>query len=675
MTRCLSGRFGRRLLFPIFVIAALALDARPASADTLRGRVADPQGRPVAGAMVVVAHTVTRDTGEYGPIVLPAGDYDLTVSAPGLRSAPQRISIEASRALERNVTVELSAVSETVVVSAAQVETPLSQATSSVTVIDRATIDTRQAETVSSLVGLVPGFHVVQSGGRGAVTSFFPRGGVEGGGYGTWRVDGSTTGSLGPWSWGASVDYLTTDGDTREVPDLGTRVSNDDYMRTAGAASVGWSDRPSRRLRVDFRQSHDERGFPGPYGSDPENLYEGIDTISRGENDTTSIGVSTSIQSHARLRHAGSFSWSRAPREFTSPFGESDDETRRVTGRYQLDVDGLPMGLSAGVEVLAEQADNTFITGELFQPVPVERFVTGWFAESRFTLGSRGALNAGLRLERIARRALEASGNRPEFDEDVVWSANPRVAAIWFLRPSTDDGWTRLRVSGGTGIKPPTAFEIAFTDNPGLKPERSRSVDAGIEHAFAKSAAVVDVTWFYNRYDDLIVTVGSSFAGASRYRTDNISNARAQGLETGGTWRSPWGVQARLAWTWLDTEILGVDDFPTEAPSPYVVGESLIRRPNHRVSLDVQWTSERATAFVGIVGRGSMRDIEPNFAATVYDNPGFTTVDIGGSWRVGRGLEVTARVTNLFDRDYEEALGFPALGRSAMVGLRVGTGR
>ena len=41
-------------------------------------------------------------------------------------------------------------------------------------------------------------------------------------------------------------------------------------------------------------------------------------------------------------------------------------------------------------------------------------------------------------------------------------------------------------------------------------------------------------------------------------------------------------------------------------------------------------------------------------------------------------LEASAtfgRVTNLFDRDYEEALGYPALGRSAMVGLRVATSR
>jgi len=32
-------------------------------------------------------------------------------------------------------------------------------------------------------------------------------------------------------------------------------------------------------------------------------------------------------------------------------------------------------------------------------------------------------------------------------------------------------------------------------------------------------------------------------------------------------------------------------------------------------------------------------------------------------------------VENLFDRDYEEALGFPALGRRASVGVRVAASR
>jgi outer membrane cobalamin receptor len=35
---------------------------------------------------------------------------------------------------------------------------------------------------------------------------------------------------------------------------------------------------------------------------------------------------------------------------------------------------------------------------------------------------------------------------------------------------------------------------------------------------------------------------------------------------------------------------------------------------------------------------------------------------------------VFARVTNLFDRQYEDVLGYPALGRSIIVGVRVAAG-
>ena len=52
---------------------------------------------------------------------------------------------------------------------------------------------------------------------------------------------------------------------------------------------------------------------------------------------------------------------------------------------------------------------------------------------------------------------------------------NPKIAASFAV---TDR--TRLRGSFGAGIRPPDAFEIAFTDNSGLKPERSKSGEFGL---------------------------------------------------------------------------------------------------------------------------------------------------------------------------------------------------
>ena len=745
MPRPRVGTAGHFLTTTFLTLLGFGLAAPPVSAERLVGRARDPHHRAVGLADVihtqgsrVLATAKTAADGRFGPLAVLPGEYELVISSTGLQSAPQRVTItDKDGDLDLEVALKLAAVRESVVVSATQVDSARSRVPDSVTVIDREDVAARQIETVADVVRRAPGFGVVQSGGRGAVTSFFPRGGesdytlvladgiplnafgggfdaahlspsdierVEvvrgpqsalfgggaiggvvhvrtrsggplrgeasfaGGGYGTTIGRAAAAGSRGSWAWGGAIDWTNSDG----------AVENDDYERIAGSASIGWSDRTDRRVRADVRLGRDERGNPGPYGSDPAGFSDGVDTISRGTNRTRALGGSVTLGDPARFRQLMQVAWTDAPSEYTSPFGPSEDRSRRLTGRYQIDLDRAGLGWSAGWEGLVERADNTFITGEDFEEIPVKRNLNGFFVESRWRPNARGTVHAGVRLERIARTALAGDPNpfapRPAFDTDVVWSANPKLAVAWLVG-SREANWTRIHGGAGTGIKPPTAFDIAFTDNPSLKPERSRSVDAGIEQALAGGAFVLDGTWFYNRYDQLIVTVGSSFAGASRYRTDNIANARATGLEVGATWRAPGGFTVRGAWTSLSTEILEVDNAPGQAPSPYSVGGTLVRRPGGQGLVDVTWTSNRVRAVLTVNGRGDVTDLEPNFAQSLYTNPGYVATMAGVSVAIGRGVEAFGRVTNLFNQSYEEVLGYPALGRAGMMGIRVAGSR
>jgi outer membrane receptor protein involved in Fe transport len=267
---------------------------------------------------------------------------------------------------------------------------------------------------------------------------------------------------------------------------------------------------------------------------------------------------------------------------------------------------------------------------------------------------------------------------RPALPEDARWSVNPRLSAAFLLAGSREGsrGWTRIHAAAGTGIRAPDALEIAFTDNPALAPERSRSVEAGVDQAFLRERLVVGATAFFNRYDDLIVAVGPALADASRYRTDNISNARAQGAEVSAAFRAGWGLTARASYTFLDTAILAVDSL-NEAPPPFAVGDPLLRRPRHLAGLDLTYARGPLTAFGHIGGRSHTLDVEPTYGTWggLFTNPGFSTVDVGASWRIVRTVEVIGRVGNLFNQSYEETLGFPALGRNAMIGVRVAAGR
>ena len=751
---CLIRTTWRHVLACVLYASVLSVSA--ASAAEITGRVVDPDGRPTSGARVVavgplgvVRETATDETGRFRLADLEAGRYELHALRDGFRADPFVVELGPDDASDVRIELQLSAVTESIVVTAAQVDQLRSRTSDSVTVIGNDELRARQLETVADALRGVAGLGVTQSGGRGGITSLLPRGGesdftlvlidgvrmnsfgggfdfahlpiaeverievvrgpqsaihgsdaigavvhvvtrqggavgtdvtAEGGGFGTTRFAAATAGSAGRWSWGGAAERLSSDGFRGLAPATGERVSNDDYDRTDVSASAAWQHPRGSGLRSHFRFGTYDRGFPGPFGSNPAGFFAGVDRVSRGTNDTRSVMVSLTHPWTTALQQRVDFSVFDLDSEFTSPFGTSESGTRRVDFRVQADA-ALPRGLGAtvGVEVQRERAHSSFIVNAVADTTPVGRQVIGSFGEARLAVAGRLFLTGGFRLEHIERETLDADPfafqPRPFFASDAVVSANPKLSAAFFLQPADRRGrqWTRLRIGAGTGIRPPNAFEIAFTDNPALKPERSRSIDGGIEQAVLGGALVVELTAFANRYDDLIVAVGQAARDASRFRTDNISNARARGLELSGSWRTPWGLEGRAAYTWMDTEILALDRVAGVAPSPFQVGDALLRRPRHRGSLDMTYVRSRFTSFLRIGGRGRIRDVEPSFGTFggLFDTPGYVVVATGGAFVVHPGIEVTLRVQNLFDRAYEETLGFPALGRSVLVGVRL----
>ena len=217
----------------------------------------------------------------------------------------------------------------------------------------------------------------------------------------------------------------------------------------------------------------------------------------------------------------------------------------------------------------ANHGGSTFITsGQARLETPIERGVLGLFGQARWNASDRADGHRRRRGERISRDALPgdplAFQPRPDFPKETINSVNPKLAASFAIREGT-----RLRGSFGTGIRPPDAFEIAFTDNSGLKPERSKSGEFGATQTLAGGAVQIDATAFFNSYTDLIISVGRTFAGSSRYRTDNISNARARGAELATAWRHDAGIGVRASYTFLDTEILAVNGSVERADAAY----------------------------------------------------------------------------------------------------------
>ena len=743
----------------LFVLLALAFPFSISSGSAVTGQVVDPSSRPVAGAQVLVVCGATiasqSVTGGDGRFTTHAADgrCELRIAAEGMAAAPVALDLTNGEPRDLGtITLAISAIAESVVVSAAQADVPLSQSSSAVTVITGNELRARQLTTVADALREVPGLSVARTGTAGAVTGVFPRGGesdyslvfidgvevngfgggfdfahlstdnverievvrgpqsalygsnaigavirivtrhggpvvangvFEAGSLGGSRMNNdraavSTSGSHNGWSWGGGAENVNSSGWNGGRADDGETITNDDYTRQNAGGSAGWRNDQGAMLRGDLQFEHDERGFPGAFGSNPIGAFTGIDTVSRGIDNRWTGSLAGGLPTGRRVQTHVQTTWNADDGTFASPFGPSDSADRRWTVRGQSDIHvRAGLDVSAGAEFLREKATSTFITDDSDAEIPVRRSMAGYFGEARWASDDRLFVTAGLRVEDIRRDTLAGFADpfspRPAFGENRVVSTNPRVAVAWFARPDAGSS-TKLRAAAGTGIRPPDAFEIAFTDNPSLKPERSRSVEAGVDQAFAGGHGLIEATAFRNTFDDLIVAVGS-FQQSSRFRTDNISNARASGLELAGTARARTG-----------------SDGPARAADLHVSRQRSAgdrQRRDGRASLPCR-RSAAAPAAPAVVGRrqrhlaarhglaprrgtGRVLDVEPTegtFGGLFYAS-GYDVWNTGAGWTVARGIEVFGRVENLLDRRYEEAFGFPALGRKGIVGIRI----
>jgi outer membrane cobalamin receptor len=283
--------------------------------------------------------------------------------------------------------------------------------------------------------------------------------------------------------------------------------------------------------------------------------------------------------------------------------------------------------------------------------------------------------NAGLTLQHQALwSAVFLTGSmRIEHNDSFGAAVVPRGTAAWYVRRSNGlVGATQVHASAGRGIKEPTVLQSfslspSFLGNPDLLPERSRTVEAGLEQRLARDRAKIDVTWFDNRYRDIISTRTTSF-NPFRAGYFNVGLTRARGAELTGDLALVSGVRFRAGYTFLDSKIL-----QSTSPSSAVfrAGQWAFRRPRHSGYIDVSWMAAHASA--ALTGSMVGRRVDSDFSALVpalLSNDGRVTWDARGQAGLTRRFSLTLAVDNLTNAHYMEPLGYPALGRAFRAGVR-----
>ncbi len=489
----------------------------------------------------------------------------------------------------------------------------------------------------------------------------------EGGGFDWRRFSAGGSGSRGPLDWNLGAQRLSTDN----------AQPNSAFRQTSLALSAGLRLDPATEARLVGRFDDGNVGTPGPtaFGRpDLDASFQRQDVIVAASlrraatRLSQQLSVSLARTNQLSLDPLDSGPWTPVWQGRTGAYELSDvpnpagfqNRTARLGATYQAD---LPLGRrqlwSGGIEAERETGAIGDRSAPLLEP---HRTSYGVYLQDRVLLGSRAYLTAGGRLERNG-----SYGAR----------AGPRVAMAVRLRQGEDA--TTLRASAGMGIKEPSFLQsygesLFAKGNPNLDPERSTTFDAGLEQRLFSSRLRASATVFDHEYrDEIAYTVTDYTTYAGTYV--NLARTRSRGVEVELEARPLAALRIIGQYTFQDGKIL---ESPSNFDPVYAAGRPLLRRPRHQASLTAGYSFGRGSVDATLLRVGARADSDfvglglsddPSFR-----NPGYTRFDLRARLRVVGPLEAFAVGENLADAQYQEALGYPALGRSLRGGLRLSLG-
>lgn len=597
---------------------------------------------------------------------------------------------------------------EPVVVTATKIETPPEQLGASVSVITEEELRAYNYTRVEDVLRSVPGVEVQRSGGLGKATSVRIRGAgpnqvqilIDG-----MRVKSPTLGSFdfadlslddierieivrGPQSTlhgadaiGGVIQIITKKGRGRPAGTLSVQGGNRQTFReqTAGSGAFGRFNFSVSGSRMDSRgqertfdnDDSDQTAFAGRFGFElPWNAS--FAATGRYAKSTTDVPVNLFLDrrdpdsqqqtefSLFTLRYDQKvFPWwtvearmgqmwnNQGFHNGPQPPGDFAFTSQVNTRRQEFEL--LSTWEIAKLNTVTLGLEHRNERGDIRGTFSKETNARSLFLQDELRLFDRVFLGGGVRFE----------------DNDVFGGeSTPRVSLAYLVKETG----TKLRGGYGEGFRAPTLNDLFFPDftgglcppfgNVNLRPERSRSWEAGADQKLWENRLRLGVSYFRNKFKDLITIVNvPPFPFCQQ--AGNVGKARTEGLEFSTEFEPLDWLLFNVNYTLTDTE-----DEST--------GRELPRFARHRWNAAVSVTPLRGLS-VFVQSYVVARQLD-NIANR--HNPGYHRIDAGGTYRLVEkrgafpGLDLSLRVQNLTDERYSEAFGFRALGVNFLVGLQ-----
>lgn len=464
--------------------------------------------------------------------------------------------------------------------------------------------------------------NIITKRGQGNHTSAF----AETGSNGTYNTGASHQGIVGDFYYGASAQHYIDQGFSRNAatPNEKDHTRVEDFKANIGA---NLTDQIS--FDVSGGASHDVSDF------DPSLTVDGPATSKR----TSYLGAAeTRVKMFdGKLKNTFKLGLSTVDRKSDEPLGFfrfSTFDGKRYQASYQADLALRTRDVaSAGVDWQRDVSFTNNTTGGVTS-TGIDKRVDNKAVFGQYVFGVTEDWT------------LTAAGRHD--DHQTFGAANTYRITTAYDVQATD---TILRASYGTGFKAPSLFQLfaAGFGTPTLKPEESKGYDVGFEQRFLNDKLMVGVTGFHNDYSNLITFDGGTFT------YQNIDKSNIKGVES----TISFAATPELLLTANHTYLLSENESTKR---------SLARRPRHTASIAANYdVSERARIGTEALYVSSQWDRDSG-ALRVRPH---TTFNANGSFDINDNYQIYANLENLFDKDYQEIVGYQAPGFTAFVGVRM----
>jgi len=508
---------------------------------------------------------------------------------------------------------------------------------------DLSAIDVRQIERIEILRGPASAIHGGEAlaGVINIITRPVSGSGIEGSAYGGAgqesyaRAGGTLSASNQTWTGQFGV---STSRDGQSGDDATLRLNTlSGYLRYALASRLG-SEIFVRRTERESVAFPDDSGGPRLAVNREQTLRDARDTV-YGANvawgDWKSPSVKVGVSAYERDEFADN-PFIDAGVRLPVPAFTSDTHFRR-TAAYLIATRKLSESLSlvAGIEHQVEEGRLVSVGDFLFDGNPLtlnfslERETDSIYAEGQFQLAPPVSVQIGLRRDKVERLSAETT---------------PHLGVAWTLPHSE----TTLKASYSEGFKPPSFFALGFPigANPDLKPETSSNVEFTLVQRIGSSNSIAQIGFFRTDYLDLIDFDSMTFTYVNR------GKIVVTGIEPSVSYRLHPKLQLQVGMTLLD-----ISERDGLAP--------LRNRPERRFTANVAYeVNERSSLFAALNHSASF--IDRSNPTGDIKMPEFAIVNAGYSLRAGP-LLFKFSIDNLFDKDYEQFVGFQAQDRRLRV--------